>query len=236
MRRGLISRSETELPDAVLDARIARVRAAMAEARPRRAAALHQQHAHGRRILAHRLRALLVGGAAGGAARARAGPGGRADVPGQELDRAHQPRRRGGAHAAHRARSRAHDRGVERRCRGGESPISTGCPPASSRICARAARGSPCATRRGVRGAARQGGSGGDRARGQGRVDRAPRAGAGVGTRSRGDRRRGRGAGAHARRRGGLHRRRARPRARPPPQAHRRRGARWASASRCAPP
>src|SRR5512132_1274691 len=32
MRRGLISRSETELPDEVLDARIARVRAAMAEA------------------------------------------------------------------------------------------------------------------------------------------------------------------------------------------------------------
>ena len=32
MRRGLISRSETELPDAVLDARIARVRAALAEA------------------------------------------------------------------------------------------------------------------------------------------------------------------------------------------------------------
>src|SRR5262249_14352944 len=33
MRRGLISRSPTELPDAALDARLARVRAAMAEAR-----------------------------------------------------------------------------------------------------------------------------------------------------------------------------------------------------------
>ena len=33
MRRGLISRSQAELPDAVLDARIARVRAAMADAR-----------------------------------------------------------------------------------------------------------------------------------------------------------------------------------------------------------
>src|SRR5215467_13830067 len=32
MRRGLISRSKAELPDAVLDARIARVRAAMGEA------------------------------------------------------------------------------------------------------------------------------------------------------------------------------------------------------------
>src|SRR5262249_8430042 len=34
MRRGLISRSKAELPDAVLDARIARVRAAMGEAGP----------------------------------------------------------------------------------------------------------------------------------------------------------------------------------------------------------
>src|SRR5215468_4813616 len=33
MRRGLISRSKAELPDAVLEARLARVRAAMAEAR-----------------------------------------------------------------------------------------------------------------------------------------------------------------------------------------------------------
>src|SRR5215510_14099226 len=33
MRRGLISRSLTELPDAVLDARLARLRAAMTEAR-----------------------------------------------------------------------------------------------------------------------------------------------------------------------------------------------------------
>jgi hypothetical protein len=33
MRRGLISRSQAELPDAVLDARVARVRAAMADAR-----------------------------------------------------------------------------------------------------------------------------------------------------------------------------------------------------------
>jgi len=32
MRRGLISRSKAELPDAVLDARLARVRAAMSEA------------------------------------------------------------------------------------------------------------------------------------------------------------------------------------------------------------
>ena len=33
MRRGLISHSKAELPDAVLDARIARLRAAMAAAR-----------------------------------------------------------------------------------------------------------------------------------------------------------------------------------------------------------
>ena len=32
MRRGLISRSKAELPDAVLDARLAHVRAAMSEA------------------------------------------------------------------------------------------------------------------------------------------------------------------------------------------------------------
>ena len=105
------------------------------------AARLHQQYPRGRRLLAHRLRAVLVGGAAGGAARAPAGARGRAHLSGQELDRAHQPRRRGDPYAAHRARSRAHDRGGASRRRGRDRRSRRACPPASSTICAKAGRG-----------------------------------------------------------------------------------------------
>ncbi len=111
MRRGLIARSPMELPDAVLDARLERVRAAMRAGAARRARRLYQQHAAGRRVLAHRLRAVLVGSAAGRAARGRAVSRRGAQLPRQNLDRARQPHRRGAAHAAHRAQSGAADRG-----------------------------------------------------------------------------------------------------------------------------
>ena len=109
MRRGLIARSPVELPDAVLDARLDRVRAAMRQAQARRARRLYQQYAAGRRVLARRLRAVLVGSAAGRAARGRAVSGRGADLPRQNLDRARQPRRRGSAQPAGRAQSRAAD-------------------------------------------------------------------------------------------------------------------------------
>ena len=66
MRRGLMGWNAEELPVAALEARLARLRAAMAARRPRRLRRLHQQRAAERGDLAHRLHAVLVGRAAAG--------------------------------------------------------------------------------------------------------------------------------------------------------------------------
>src|SRR5262249_43061773 len=131
--------------------------------RPRCAPPLYQQYARGRRVLAHRLRAVLVGGAAGGAARSGAGAGGGAQLSRQELDRAYEPRRPSRPWSAHRVRSRAHDCGVESRCRTGHRRSRRPRRGDRRRLAPR--RPAPDRKRRdaAVCAAARRGGSGGDR-------------------------------------------------------------------------
>ena len=226
MRRGLIARSQVELPDAVFDARLDRLRAAMA----RRLDALlvytnNTRPAGG--VLADRLRALLVGGDAGAAARSappvlvvaltfRVKPWIERTSRVAEVD----------PYAAHRHRGGAPDRRRQGRCGGRRRRFRSPVRPASPTICARPARGSrsPTPASCSPRCAASA-----DPAE----IMLAARASAIASAalscidpcahRHRRDPGGGRGRGAPARRRGGLCRGSARPRPRPTVHAHRQR-------------
>ena len=142
MRRGLIAQSRAELPDAVLDARIARVRVAM-DAAGLDEPLLYTNNTRPAAVswltgfVPYSSEALLI----------LAGDGLPLLVTALTyrvkgwIERTSRLCRRA-AHAARRARSGARDRGAQSGCARRRSPISMLCPPASARTCARADRAS----------------------------------------------------------------------------------------------
>ena len=171
MRRGLIARSPVELPDAVFDARLDRVRAAMRQARLDALVVYTNNTRPAARVLARGLCPVLVGSAVGPAARRRALSRRGAEFSRQILDRAGEPAGRRAAYAAHRAQGGAADRGRAAGCRRWRGRFRRPC----RRHRRRFARGRPwprvarreCA----VRDAPRQRRSGGDRAGSESRRD-----------------------------------------------------------------
>ena len=237
MRRGLIARSPEELPDAVLDARLARLRAGIDAARldalivytnntrPAGVSWVTGFVPYWSEALRVLLRRASLRGRVG-IGDDRAGDRERCTAVGDALPGGAKPRRRGDPQSAHRARGGAPHRRGQGRCRRGHRRRR----PPLRRDFRRSSpgRAAPRPARRGhaLRAGARQRRSGRDRARSQGRSDRTSRACADSTRRHRPrqDARRGRGIGAPARRRGNLSRGGARSRPRSPPAPHRRRG------------
>ncbi len=117
MRRGLIARSPVELPDAVFDARLDRVRAAMREAKLD-ALVIYTNNTRTAGVswlvgfVPYWSEALLVV-----PRDERAVSRGGADLSRQNLDRARQPHRRSSAQSARRTKSRAANRLAAKECR-----------------------------------------------------------------------------------------------------------------------